>query len=172
MPYDLQQGRGRLRRLPPGIADSLVFYEISRWFMRFRFPRISFPSAKPTPTPPPFIRSTAERRGDKQNSERERESERDRVVTEVTGSWSAGRAKKEQLERVSGLLPESQGQNLALTVLLVPPFIRSASQRQGINLNGSEDPPPPLTLSYPLGGTVSSTLHPNPNPQPQISHSS
>ena len=29
------------------------------------------------------------------------------------------RAKREQLERVHGLLPESQGQNLALTVLYV-----------------------------------------------------
>jgi len=30
------------------------------------------------------------------------------------------RAKREQLTRVEGLLPESQGQNLALTVLHVP----------------------------------------------------
>ena len=35
------------------------------------------------------------------------------------------RAKREQLERVSGLLPENQGRNLAVTVLCVPGLLDS-----------------------------------------------
>ena len=38
------------------------------------------------------------------------------------------RAKRKPLERFSGLLPESEGQNLALTVLCVPDSLRFPMQ--------------------------------------------
>ena len=44
------------------------------------------------------------------------------TVTEarITIRLDRFRAKREQLERIQGLLPESQSQSLALTVLCVP----------------------------------------------------
>ena len=43
----------------------------------------------------------------------------------VQGASARARAKREQLERFSGLLSESQGQNLALNVLYVPDSLDS-----------------------------------------------
>ena len=45
----------------------------------------------------------------------------------VWDSWCRFRAKREHLQGVEGLLPESQGQNLAVTVLDVPRSLDSGA---------------------------------------------
>jgi len=50
----------------------------------------------------------------------------DHVHAALLPTLSHARAEREQLERSQGLLPESQGRNLALTVLHVPKSLDSA----------------------------------------------
>jgi len=52
------------------------------------------------------------------------------------GSSAPFQAKREQLKKLYGLLPESQGQNLALTVLYVPHSLDSGHSRW---INSSKD---------------------------------
>ena len=40
--------------------------------------------------------------------------------------WTSGRAKREKLQQCSKKMPESQGQNLAVTVVYVPSSLDSA----------------------------------------------
>ena len=90
------------------------------------------------------------------------------------------RAKREQLETCKVLLPESQGQHLAWTVLFVPSSLDSESS-ESTDVRAHERPNPPKPKSGPLGsviwvgefGAPARPKHLNPesetqSPQPQI----
>ena len=76
----------------------------------------------------------ARARAREREREREREKEKEReLVSErpstaritLVSQYYHFRARREELKRFKGLLPESQGQNLALTVLYVPYLLDS-----------------------------------------------